>query len=88
MQSASQKSYIIKDDEPYWKSELNSQLSGLRINSTDTNYIDYGQIRHWIIGAEEKIVYCPSVLAKCNTDVDLSEEDQGKCEYCKNTDKP
>jgi len=82
LQDDSQESYIINDGEPYWKSELNSMLSGLRIKSSDTDYIDYGQIRHWIIGAEDKIIYCTPILEKCSNSKELNKDDMDKCEYC------
>ena len=57
LQSRVQQYYRVEGDESYWKSEINSQLSGLRMRGSDFNYINHGQTRKWIIGAEKKMVW-------------------------------
>lgn len=47
--------YKPKSGEPYWKMELQSQLSGLRIDQKDVSCLSSGQLRHWVIGAEHKV---------------------------------
>lgn len=47
--------YKPRSGEPYWKMELQSQLSGLRIDRKDVVCLSGGQLRHWVIGAEYKV---------------------------------
>jgi hypothetical protein len=47
--------YKPESGEPYWKMELQSQLSGLRIKQKDVACLSSGQLRHWVIGAEHKV---------------------------------
>lgn len=47
--------YQPKSGEPYWKMELQSQLSGLRIDEQDVTCLSAGQLRHWAVGAEGKV---------------------------------
>ena len=82
IQDFSQVSYDINDAEPYWKSELNAQLSGLRINAYDVDYLDYGQTRHWIIGGEKKLLFCEYMNEICIDKTKLSEDQINRCNHC------
>ena len=77
-----QKFYTINENEPYWKSRIYSQLLGLRIKGEDIQYMDHGAMTHFIIGAEKKIVDCPSIIEKCKTDKVFKQISQNQCNYC------
>ena len=76
LQNKNQRFYRIKSDEPYWLSELQSQLSGLRIHQNHVEFMEYGQIRYWV-NAQHKIIYCSTYLGLTCKPQDKS------CNYCK-----
>jgi hypothetical protein len=50
--------YSLSYDEPYWKSEINAMLSGLRINKKDLDCINYGQVRRFIVTEDSNSIIC------------------------------
>ncbi len=83
LQDPHQEFYTVAKDEPYWKAELQAQMSGLRIKGSDIKYFDSGAIRYWVIGAEDKVIYCEYLLSQeCTSDYMKIESYRQKCEYC------
>ena len=73
-QSPAQDYYKPPQNEPFWKSELRAQISGLRIKAEDVKVMTYGQMRYWIIGAKDKIIECSTIISTCQDSLSIQND--------------